>query len=404
MPLDHQTESSLVDAGVVLLAAGDSTRMGGDKMLFKLSGKPVFEYSLDVFQRCQRVGRIVVVASESNFDAVTRLVSNSASSKVLAVVKGGKRRQDSMANGVERLGEGGFGGIKWVLVHDGARPFVDEEMIMRGLQAAEKSGAAAPAVPVTDTIRDIGDDGVGRSIDRSRLRAIQTPQVMSVDILLPVLRTTHDVTDDVALIELAGGTVGLFDGSPDNIKLTTRLDIDRAESIVRRRAIGSVQHGYRWGTGFDGHAFAAGGPLRLGGVDIDHGYHLKGHSDGDVLLHAITSSILGAAGLGDMGANFPSNDLFYSGIDSSELLDRAVKMSSSDSWEPSFVDATIIAQQPKLAPYVDRITESIAEMLSLSADSVNIKITSTDHVGAIGRGEGIAAQAIATLVCKIRPD
>ena len=182
------------------------------------------------------------------------------------------------------------------------------------------------------------------------------------------------------------------------------MDIDRAESIVRRRAIGSVRHGYRWATGFDGQAFEAGGPLRLGGVDIDHGYHLKGHSDGDVLLHAITSSILGAAGLGDMGANFPSNDLFYSGIDSSELLDRAVKMSSSDSWEPSFVDATIIAQQPKLAPYVDRITESIAEMLSLSADLVNIKITSTDHVGAIGRGEGIAAQAIATLVCKIRPD
>ena len=135
-------------------------------------------------------------------------------------------------------------------------------------------------------------------------------------------------------------------------------------------------------------------------MEIDHDHHLEGHSDGDALLHAIASSVLGAAGLGDMGSNFPSSDPTYAGIDSRELLKRAATMAATTGWEPSFVDATIIAQQPKLAPYVDRVTESIADTLSISVDSVNIKITSTDHVGAIGKGEGIAAQAIATLARK----
>jgi 2-C-methyl-D-erythritol 4-phosphate cytidylyltransferase/2-C-methyl-D-erythritol 2,4-cyclodiphosphate synthase len=336
-----------------------------------------------------------------NRNAISDLVSNSDYDKVSAVVAGGARRQDSTANGVDQLmGEHGSD-IKFILVHDGARPFVDEAMIERGLMAAADHGAAVPALPVSDTIKSVKADGtVEHTLDRSRLRAIQTPQVFRVDVLSPALRLTEEVTDDATFVELVGGSVSLFDGNSDNIKLTTPEDIERAESILARRTAGRGDTRNRWGTGFDGHALVSGGPLRLGGVNIEHHSHLEGHSDGDVLLHAIASAVLGAASLGDLGSNFPSNDPKFAGIDSRKLLQWAASMAANAGWEVSYLDATIIAQQPKLAPYVNRINDSIAETLSIPVDSINIKITSTDHVGAIGTGEGIAAQAIATLSAK----
>jgi 2-C-methyl-D-erythritol 4-phosphate cytidylyltransferase/2-C-methyl-D-erythritol 2,4-cyclodiphosphate synthase len=372
--------------------------MDGDKMLLEMAGWPVLQYSLETFQHSDRVCAIVVVASDANRAAIIDLVSRSGCDKVLAVISGGTRRQDSTANGVDRLMAEDGSGIKYVLVHDGARPFVNEAMIERGLTAAAEHGAAVPALPVSDTIKSVGGDGtVEQTLDRSRLRAIQTPQVFRVDVLSPALRHTEDVTDDAALVELVGGTVGLFDGNPDNIKLTTPDDIERAEAILARRNVDGAGATNRWGTGFDGHALVSGGPLRLGGVNIEYDRHLEGHSDGDVLLHAIASAVLGAAGLGDLGSNFPSGDPTYAGIDSRELLQRAGSMAGDAGWEVCYLDATIIAQQPKLAPYVNRIKDSIAETLSIPFESVNIKITSTDHVGAIGAGEGIAAQAITTV-------
>jgi 2-C-methyl-D-erythritol 4-phosphate cytidylyltransferase/2-C-methyl-D-erythritol 2,4-cyclodiphosphate synthase len=404
MPPEGVPESTRSDAGIVLLAAGGSTRMGGDKMLMELAGRPVLEYSLETFQRADRVSAIVVVASDANQDAINDLVSNSGFEKVVAVIRGGARRQDSTANGVDRLTAEGGHDIKYVLVHDGARPFVDAAMIESGLMAAAEHGAAVPTLPVSDTIKSVGGDGtVEQTLDRSRLRAIQTPQVFRVNVLVRALRPAEDVTDDAALVELAGGVVSLFDGHPDNIKLTTPADIEHAEAILARRTVGGSGATNRWGTGFDGHALVPGGPLRLGGVNIEHDGHLEGHSDGDVLLHALASAVLGAAGLGDLGSNFPSGDPTYAGIDSGVLLQRAASMAADAGWEVSYLDATIIAQQPKLAPYVNRIKDSIAETLSIPVESVSIKITSTDHVGAIGAGEGIAAQAIATLSVKPIP-
>jgi len=404
MPPEGVPESTRSDAGIVLLAAGGSTRMGGDKMLMELAGRPVLEYSLETFQRADRVSAIVVVASDANQDAINDLVSNPGFEKVVAVIRGGARRQDSTANGVDRLTAEGGHDIKYVLVHDGARPFVDAAMIESGLMAAAEHGAAVPTLPVSDTIKSVGGDGtVEQTLDRSRLRAIQTPQVFRVNVLVRALRPAEDVTDDAGLVELAGGVVSLFDGHPDNIKLTTPADIEHAEAILARRTVGGSGATNRWGTGFDGHALVPGGPLRLGGVNIEHDGHLEGHSDGDVLLHALASAVLGAAGLGDLGSNFPSGDPTYAGIDSRELLQRAASMAADAGWEVSYLDATIIAQQPKLAPYVNRIKDSIADTLSIPVESVSIKITSTDHVGAIGAGEGIAAQAIATLSVKPIP-
>ena len=393
--------SPQADAGVVLLAAGGSARMGGDKMLLELRGRPVLQYSLETFQRSNRVSAIVIVASDANRNAINDLVANADYDKVSAVVAGGARRQDSTANGVDQLMSQHGSGIKFILVHDGARPFVDEVMIERGLMAAAQHGAAVPALPVSDTIKSVKGDGmVEQTLDRSRLRAIQTPQVFQVDVFAPALRPTQEVTDDASFVELVGGSVGLFDGNSGNIKLTTPDDIERAEVILARRNPGESGAMNRWGTGFDGHALVSGGPLRLGGVNIEHHRHLEGHSDGDVLLHAIASAVLGAVGLGDLGSNFPSDDPAFAGIDSRELLERVVSMAANAGWEVSYLDATIIAQQPKLSPYVNRINNSIAEMLSIPVDSINIKVTSTDHVGAIGTGEGMAAQAVATLSSK----
>jgi len=393
--------SPQADAGVVLLAAGGSARMGGDKMLLELRGRPVLQYSLETFQRSNRVSAIVIVTSDANRNAINDLVANADYDKVSAVVAGGARRQDSTANGVDQLMSQHGSGIKFILVHDGARPFVDEAMIERGLMAAAQHGAAVPALPVSDTIKSVKGDGtVEQTLDRSRLRAIQTPQVFQVDVFAPALRPTQEVTDDASFVELVGGSVGLFDGNSGNIKLTTPDDIERAEVILARRNPGESGAMNRWGTGFDGHALVSGGPLRLGGVNIEHHRHLEGHSDGDVLLHAIASAVLGAVGLGDLGSNFPSDDPAFAGIDSRELLERVVSMAANAGWEVSYLDATIIAQQPKLSPYVNRINNSIADMLSIPVDSINIKVTSTDHVGAIGTGEGMAAQAVATLSLK----
>ena len=393
--------SPQADAGVVLLAAGVSARMGGDKMLLELRGRPVLQYSLETFQRSNRVSAIVIVASDANRNAINDLVANADYDKVSAVVAGGARRQDSTANGVDQLMSQHGSGISFILVHDGARPFVDEAMIERGLMAAAQHGAAVPALPGSDTIKSVKGDGmVEQTLDRSRLRAIQTPQVFQVDVFAPALRPTQEVTDDASFVELVGGSVGLFDGNSGNIKLTTPDDIERAEVILARRNPGESSAMNRWGTGFDGHALVSGGPLRLGGVNIEHHRHLEGHSDGDVLLHAIASAVLGAVGLGDLGSNFPSDDPAFAGIDSRELLERVVSMAANAGWEVSYLDATIIAQQPKLSPYVNRINNSIAEMLSIPVDSINIKVTSTDHVGAIGTGEGMAAQAVATLSSK----
>ena len=200
------------------------------------------------------------------------------------------------------------------------------------------------------------------------------------------------------MVELGGGLVAVFDGHPENIKITTPDDLLVAGLIAsRRQGVEPSTGEQRWGTGFDGHRFVPGGPLRLGGVDVPFDRHLEGHSDGDVLLHALSSSILGAASLGDLGSVFPSSDQQLAGIDSGVILARCVKMARSGGWAVTHLDATIVAQRPKLAGHLRDMAMQIATTANIPLTSVNIKVTSTDGVGAIGAGEGIAAQAIATL-------
>ncbi|MBI2965133.1 MAG: 2-C-methyl-D-erythritol 4-phosphate cytidylyltransferase [Chloroflexi bacterium] len=382
--------------GVVVVAAGRSARMLGlDKVFVPVLWTPLLAYSLETFQRSPRAGDVVVVVSEPNLATAKELIAVRELTKIRAVVAGGARRQDSVRNGLNALPM-----ADWVAVHDGARPFVDEPMIERGMEAVAATGAAVAAIPVRDTIKQVD---VARTVTatppREGLWAAQTPQVFGRELLEWCHReVVDDVTDDAAMVERLGGKVVIFEGSPWNIKVTTREDLVIAEAIAahlqgRQGAAEQV----RYGTGFDGHRLVPGGPLRIGGTDVPFDFHLEGHSDGDVLLHSVASAVLGGAGLGDLGQHFPSSDPSLKGIDSRLLLQRAVALAGDAGWLVEFVDATIIAQRPKLASYLQTIARSIAGTLGVEPGHVNVKATSTDNVGAIGQGEGIAAQAIATV-------
>ena len=389
--------------GVVVVAAGTSSRMNGtDKQVADLRGQPVFLRCLEIFEASDAVDAVSVVFSDSNIGVGRAAIESAGLKKVVATITGGARRQDSVRLGIDAL-EVAAGEMDWLAIHDGARPFVDDDMLRRGLDAATKTGAAVAAVRVKDTIKDVASGGaVVATPDRARLWAVQTPQVFRASLLKGAHRdVTDDVTDDASMVERTGGKVTVFEGDYDNIKITTPGDLGMAESIYDRRSGQPVDNApRRWGIGFDGHKLVPGGPLKLGNVEIEFDHSLEGHSDGDALLHAISSAFFGAAGLGDMGSNFPSSDQSLKGIDSAELLRRALVRLSERGWGPERLDATIIAQRPRLAAHVPAIRDRIAAIIGLESDAVNIKVTSTDHVGAIGEGQGIAAQAVATICSK----
>ncbi len=386
--------------GLIIVAAGSSTRMdGGDKQFADLNGEPVLGYSLRVFARCRHVAGIALVLSSDNLDRGRRLVSDSGLDDLVICVQGGERRQDSARIGLGAL-KSSVAETEFIAVHDGARPFVDDSMIERGLATARVTGAAVAGVAVKDTIKACGSNRVvTKTLDRRGLWAIQTPQIFRTGVLSAAYETvTAEVTDDAAMVEVGGGLVAVFDGHPENIKITTSDDLLVAGLIAsRRQGVEPSTGEQRWGTGFDGHRLVSGGPLRLGGVDVPFDRHLEGHSDGDVLLHALSSSILGAASLGDLGSVFPSSDQQLAGIDSGEIVARCIEMARSGGWAVTHLDATIVAQRPKLAGHLRDMAMQIAKTANIPLTAVNIKVTSTDEVGAIGAGEGIAAQAIATL-------
>ncbi len=399
---DEQTISPASLQGqlaVILVAAGQSTRMEGtDKLALEINGRPVLWHSLCVFDESGTVDRVVVVAHETRLVEVRESIVESGFSKPFRVVAGGARRQDSVNNGLDEL-------ARWddmapfIAVHDAARPFLNEKMLRNGLAAAEYIGAAIPVVPLKDTIKRVEHGIIVDTPDRSTMFAVQTPQIFRPDVLSAAHETvTDDVTDDASMVEVAGGLVATFEGSYDNIKITTPSDIPIANAISGGPSEWQPQPGtVRYGIGFDGHALVDVGPLRLGGEDVDFHMRLKGHSDGDVLLHAVASAILGAAGLGDLGGMFPSSNPRYADTDSALFVREAATRAESQGWSIDHVDATVIAQRPRLAPHVPAFRSNLAEAIQNDIGSVNVKITSTDEVGAIGRGEGIAAQAIVTI-------
>lgn len=381
--------------GALILAAGRSSRLGADKAFLPLGGRPALAYSLDAFEGCAAVDDVVVVLSQANWAQGEALLRQEPWTKVRALCLGGPRRQDSVAAGLSQLPPG-----EWVVVHDAARPLVTPQLIDEGLRLAREHGAAVAAVPLKDTIKIVGADGKIRATpDRSSLWAAQTPQIFQRDWLTQAHREAQgDATDDAALLEERGHAVVVYPGDPANIKLTTPEDRALAEVLLRRRQ-GRWASGpsFRIGTGYDVHRLAEGRRLVLGGVEIPHPLGLAGHSDADVLLHALMDALLGAAGLGDIGQHFPPSDQRYTDASSLRLLSQVGEMLAAQGWWVVNVDATVVAEAPRLGPFIGEMRRRIAQTLGIEPEAVSLKATTAEGLGPIGRSEGLEAHAVALL-------
>ena len=389
-----QVQKMEKSVSAVLVAAGSSTRMGFDKLSFDLGGETVLHCSIRAFEQCPDVTEIVLVAGK-NRAFVEQQAADCA--KPVRIVPGGATRAESAKNGV--LAAAG----EIVAVHDAARPFVSQAVIAAALAAAARCGAAAPAVPVKDTIK-LAARGDGKTVpdnclvkntpDRSTLYAVQTPQCFERAAYLAALEELDEekarlVTDDCSLFELAGRPVQLTQGDYANLKITTREDLPRPEQ--------KEEHKMRIGHGYDVHRLVEDRKLILGGVEIPFEKGLLGHSDADVLTHAVMDAVLGAAALGDIGQHFPDNDPAYAGADSLKLASHVAQILKEHGYRIENIDATILCQRPKLAPHISAMRANLAAAFGLPADAVSVKATTEEHLGFTGEGLGIAAHAVALI-------
>ncbi|MCC7078175.1 MAG: 2-C-methyl-D-erythritol 4-phosphate cytidylyltransferase [Acidimicrobiia bacterium] len=377
------------DVWAIVLAAGTGSRAGGEpKQYRRIGGRTVLSRALDIFEEA---GVPVVVVADDPEGARERGGLDSRG-HVRAVVAGGARRQDSVAAGLAAVP----GTVEIVAVHDAARPFAKAGLLEAGVDAVRAGAdAAVPAVEVADTLKAVAADGsVVETPDRDSLRAAQTPQVFAAAALRDAhAAVTADVTDDAAMVEMRGGRVVTVPGDPTNVKLTHAVDLEVAAARFEPERVDVAV-----GLGFDVHAFGGPGPLRLAGVDVEHEAGLAGHSDGDVVAHAVADALLGAAGLGDIGMLFPDTDPAYAGADSMRLLGQVVDQAKASGWHVTSVDVTIVCERPRVGPHREAMRTRLAVVLGVDATRVNVKATTTEKLGFTGRGEGIAAQAVATLV------
>lgn len=379
-----------MSVGVIIVAGGRGERMGAavPKQLLEIGGRPLLRHSVEVFDAHPRVGAIVVVLPEELVASGGALVG--ATSHPCLIAAGGPRRQDSTASGFAALPAG----ADPVLVHDAARPFVDEALITRVIDAAVAHGAAVPALRARDTVKRVAPDGfVGATIPRGEIWLAQTPQGFRRDVLAAAVARGRDgveATDEAALAEAAGHGVFVVEGRVENIKITTPDDLVAARS----RHSGGLG---RVGTGYDLHRLVDGRPLVLASVVVAEERGPLGHSDGDVVCHSIVDAMLGAAGAGDIGTHFPNTDPAWKDAPGLDLLARAAAIVGARGWSVASLDVTVILERPKLAPHVGAIRERLCASLGLAADAVGVKGKTNEGVDAVGRGEAIAAHAVVVL-------
>lgn len=363
-----------------VLAAGDSTRFGADKVFRNLGARPVWKWSFDAFAAHPEIEAVGVVTRS---DRVSE-IANQASGATFVVTGGSTRSESAMA--AVRAAEG----YDALLLHDAARPFVSDELITRVVEGLREVGAATPGVPPTETLW-LQEGAEMRPLSRPQMVALQTPQAARRSDLMQVL-ATQSGTDEASLLLQAGIPVKVVEGESENIKLTHPQDWAIAEARVGRLEV-------RTGFGYDIHAFRT--PREpgttLGGVRFEDCPTLEGHSDADVLLHAITDALLGAASLGDIGQHFPNTDERWRGVSSLLFLREAKSLLDQRRWRILNIDATVIAEMPKVMKRSGEIRALIAETLSVDLDRVSLKATTNEGLGSLGRAEGIAAHAVATI-------
>jgi 2-C-methyl-D-erythritol 4-phosphate cytidylyltransferase/2-C-methyl-D-erythritol 2,4-cyclodiphosphate synthase len=387
MPRPERTAAILVAAGRGLRAGS-----GGPKQYREIGGQTVIFRAMQAFSRHPDVFAVQPVVNPDDTAIFNEAV---AGLRHQPPTNGGATRQASVHAGLEALAAEK---PDIVLIHDAARPFVTEGVISRAIDAAGRTGAAVPAIPVTDTIKQVGDTAnVEATPDRARLRIAQTPQAFRFDVILDAHRRAaregrSDFTDDAALAEWAGLTVATFEGDPANMKLTTPEDFIREEARLAAQ-LGDI----RTGTGYDVHAFGDGDHLMLCGVRVPHTRGFLAHSDGDVGLHALVDAILGALADGDIGSHFPPTDPQWKGAASDKFLKYAVDRVTARGGRIANLEVTMICERPKIGPLRDVMRARIADITGLNISRVAVKATTSERLGFTGREEGIAATASATI-------
>ena len=359
----------------LIVAAGQGTRSGSmlPKQFAPVGGRPMLDWSHEALSRHPGIDTVLVAIG----DGQERFVAGKD------WIRGGETRRDSVRNGLAALA-----GHDRILVHDAARPFLPAAVIDRLLAALDTHDGATPVLPVADTLAR-GDAVLGAIVPRAGLNRIQTPQAFRYD----ALRAAHarwegEATDDTQMVQALGGTVALVQGDPMLEKVTYPEDFARAESMLDWET--------RSASGFDVHRLVAGEEMWLGGVLIPYHLGLSGHSDADVALHAITDAVLGTIAAGDIGTHFPPSDPKWKGAASAQFLEHAISLVAERGGQVTFVDLTIMCEAPKIGPHREPMRARIAELCRLTPDRVSVKATTTERLGFTGRGEGIAAQAVAT--------
>jgi 2-C-methyl-D-erythritol 4-phosphate cytidylyltransferase/2-C-methyl-D-erythritol 2,4-cyclodiphosphate synthase len=379
----------------IIAAAGAGRRLGAPvpKQLLDIGGRSILERSVTAFTSHDRVDDVIVVLPPGLIDAPHAWMEGGGAAAI-RVVAGGSRRQESVANAFASVSPT----TDVVLVHDAARPFVSAGLISRAIDAAASHGAAIAAIPARDTIKQVerrGDDVViSATIPRDAIYLAQTPQAFRREVLsaaVAIGRTGVEATDEAMLAERAGHRVHVIEGDPANVKITTADDLDAA-----RRAAAPVTGG-RIGTGYDLHRLAEGRPLMLGGVSVPSEQGATGHSDADVVCHALIDAILGAACAGNVGQHYPDTDPRWKGASSILMLRDSCQLIRARGFAVDNVDVTVILERPKIAPYIERIRAELAAALEIAVDRVSIKGKTNEGVDAVGRGEAIAAHAVALL-------
>ena len=366
------------------------------KQLLPLGGRPILQRAVDAFARNERITDIVVALPADLAASPPGFLRDC--SKPLEVIDGGIRRQDSVARACTLVSAD----ADIIVIHDAARPLVSDDLISRTIDAASAGGAAIAALRVTDTVKRADDRMViVETLPRDEIFLAQTPQAFRASVLrasLTLGESLSEATDEAALVERAGYPVHLVDGDPHNVKITTAGDLLVAERILMERdGQQAMETALRIGNGYDLHRLVAGRPLVLGGVVLPFEKGLAGHSDADVVCHAVTDALLGAAGAGDIGRHFPDTEPEWRGADSLVLLARAAGLVASCGYAVVNVDVVVIAQQPRLAPHVDAMCANLARALGIDASQVSVKGKTNEGVDSTGAGDAIAAHAVALI-------
>jgi 2-C-methyl-D-erythritol 4-phosphate cytidylyltransferase/2-C-methyl-D-erythritol 2,4-cyclodiphosphate synthase len=374
----------------LIVAAGSGSRVGGElpKQYRPIAGKAVLAHAVDALTSHPRIDAVRVVIGEGQQDVALEAL---AGRDVGELIVGGETRQQSVRRGLEALAVQGAPDL--VLIHDAARPFCPIDVIDRLLKALATNSAAVPALPAADTLMRGKDKHLGDTVDRTHLNRIQTPQAFHFQRILDAhrVKASESFTDDATLARAALVGVVRVEGDEALNKITLIGDFARAEERLRARLVS------RTGIGFDVHAFAGEGPIVMGGIEVPHGKGLAGHSDADVVLHAITDALLGAVGEADIGQHFPPSDPQWKGASSDRFLVHAANLIHDRGGVIDHVDCTVICEAPRIGPHRDAMRTRIAEILQLKPAQVSIKATTTERLGFAGRGEGVAAQAVATI-------